>query len=234
MPDTPLAPSHSRTIKVWDLPTRLFHWSLAAVVVALLVTGFTGKLSLHMQLGQLALALGLFRIIWGFAGNTHARFRSFIASPARALGYLRGLFSGSSQRYLGHNPLGAYAVLALIGLTLLQAGSGLFTSDDIATDGPLYSLVASGTSAKLSTLHRLNAEILLGVIGLHLLANLFYALVKKENLVQPMITGSKQEDLENSSMATGATTEGAGNLVALIVFALCVGVVFGGVRLLGG
>jgi len=214
---------------IWDLPTRLFHWLLVALVTAMFVTGFTGKLDLHMRLGQATLALVLFRLFWGFIGNAQARFSQFVATPAKALAYARTLLRPDSGRYLGHNPMGGYAVLALLGLVLLQAGSGLFTSDDIATDGPLYNLVSSGTSARLSTIHRLSANALLVVIGLHLAANLFYLLVKKDNLIRPMINGLKPGP---AGLYAGGTkpAKGAGNAVALIVFTLCLVLVFGGIR----
>lgn len=220
---------NTTTAQVWDLPTRLFHWLLVALVTAMFVTGFTGKLDLHMRIGQFTLALVLFRLVWGFIGNAQARFSQFVAMPAKALAYARTLLRPDSGRYLGHNPLGGYAVLALLGLVLLQAGSGLFSSDDIATDGPLYNLVSSSTSAKLSTIHRLSANALLAVIGLHLAANLFYLLVKKDNLIRPMISGLKPDPAGISTGGAGLA-KGASNAVALIVFALCLILVFGGIR----
>lgn len=219
--------SRSASIRVWDLPTRLFHWGLVALVVAMLWTGWQGKLDLHMTLGQVVLSLVLFRLIWGFAGNRYARFSGFVASPMACLRYLGSLFSARGPQHVGHNPAGGYAVLAMLALLALQAGSGLFTSDDIVTDGPLYSKVASSTGALLSTIHRKAIWALLAVIVVHLLANLFYWTVKKENLVGPMITGRKP-------LAAPAADAGPGGhpLLALVLFAACLAIVFGGLALL--
>jgi cytochrome b len=222
------AAGETAPIRVWDLPTRLFHWSLVVLVIAMVATGLRGKLDLHMTLGQLVLSLVLFRLVWGFAGNRYARFADFLASPASCLRYLGTLFGPgpASGGHVGHNPAGGYAVLAMLALLALQAGTGLFTSDDIVTDGPLYSKVSSSTAALLSTIHRKAIWALLAVIALHLLANLFYWAVKKTNLVTPMITGRR--------IAAAAADAGRGGhpLLALAIFAACLVVVFGGISLL--
>jgi len=218
-------PSAPRQILVWDLPTRVFHWALAIVVTLLILTGLDGKLDWHMKLGQVALALGLFRLIWGFIGNRQARFIDFIAGPRAIIAYLRGLFGKDGPRYLGHNPVGGYAVLAMLGLVLMQATTGLFTTDDIATDGPLYGKVSSAVSGRLTSLHHWGFNALVVVILAHLAANLFYLLVKNDNLVTPMVTGAKDVD---PSVAE-PEPKGAGPLVALILFAACLTLVFGGV-----
>lgn len=212
-------------IRVWDLPTRLFHWALVVLVIAMVATGMTGKLDLHMTLGQVVLALVLFRLIWGFAGNRYARFSDFVAGPMAGLRYIGTLFGRPGPAYVGHNPVGGWAVLAMLALLLLQAGTGLFTSDDIVTDGPLYSRVAGSTSALLSTVHRLAIWGLLAVIAVHLLSNVFYLAVKKENLITPMVTGRKQ------APAT-ADAPGGHPLLALGLLVLCLVIVFGGIRLL--
>lgn len=213
-------------ITVWDLPTRLFHWTLAALVVAMLLTGWTGKLDLHMTLGQAVLTLVLFRLVWGFTGNRYARFADFVAGPLAGLRYLGTLFGRPGPHYVGHNPVGGWAVLAMLLLLAVQAGSGLFTSDDIVTDGPLFSKVSSGTASLLSTIHRRTFWILVAVIGLHLLANLFYLVVKQNDLVSPMVTGKK--------VAPTAADAGRGGhpLLALIILAICATIVFGGIALL--
>lgn len=215
-----------RTIRVWDLPTRVFHWALAALVTGMILTAWQGKLDLHMTLGQVVLSLVLFRLIWGFVGNRHARFADFVAGPMAGLRYLGTLFGRPGPQYLGHNPVGGWAVLAMLALLALQAGTGLFTSDDIVSDGPLYSKVSSSTSALLSTIHRQAVWVLLAVIAVHLLANLFYLLIKNENLVTPMITGRKT--------AAPASTDAPGGhpVLAAALLAFCLAVVFGGIRLL--
>ncbi|MCW0234751.1 MAG: cytochrome b/b6 domain-containing protein [Ferrovibrio sp.] len=212
-------------IRVWDLPTRLFHWGLVALVIAMVWTGWQGKLDLHMTLGQVVLSLVLFRLIWGFAGNRYARFTDFVAGPMAGLRYLGTLFGRPGPKYIGHNPVGGYAVLAMLGLLALQAGTGLFTSDDIVTDGPLYSKVPSSTAALLGTLHRRTIWVLGAVIAVHLLSTVFYLTVKKENLVTPMVTGRKHA-------AAAADAAGGHPALALAIFAACLAVVFGGISLL--
>lgn len=221
----PASGSVPAQIRVWDIPTRLFHWVLVGLVVAMVFTGWTGKLDLHMTLGQALLSLVLFRLIWGFTGNRYARFSDFVAGPLAGLRYVGTLFGRPGPKYTGHNPVGGWAVMAMLALLLLQAGTGLFTSDDIVTDGPLYSKVSGSTSALLSTIHRTAIWALLAVIAVHLLSTVFYLTVKRENLVTPMITGRK----------TGAATDDAAGghpLLAAVLLALCIAVVFGGIRFL--
>lgn len=219
------APVQAR-ITVWDLPTRLFHWALVLLVIAMVWTGWTGKLELHMTLGQAVLSLVLFRLVWGFTGNRYARFTEFVTGPISCLRYLGSLFSASDEKHVGHNPAGGYAILAMLVLLAVQAGSGLFTSDDIFTDGPLFSKVSSATGSLLSTIHRRTIWILLGVIGLHLLANVFYLVVKKNDLISPMVTGRK--------LAPTAADAGRGGhpLLALVILAVCAAIVFGGIALI--
>lgn len=212
-------------IRVWDLPTRLFHWALVILVVAMVFTAWRGKLDLHMTLGQVVLALVLFRLVWGFTGNRYARFRDFVAGPLAGLRYLSTLFGRPGPKYIGHNPVGGWAVLAMLGLLLLQAGTGLFTSDDIVTDGPLFSKVSGSTAALLSTVHRTAIWVLLVVIAVHLLSTVFYLTVKRENLVTPMVTGRKQA-------AAADDAPGGHPLLAAVLFAVCLALVFGGIRLL--
>lgn len=183
--------SGTAIVRVWDLPTRLFHWSLAGLVAALWASGEFGKLEVHMQLGQAALALILFRIVWGIVGSRTARFSDFVRGPAAVRAYLLAARRGA-VRSIGHNPLGAYSVLALLALVLLQAGSGLFASDDIMTEGPLTHLVSAGTVSLLSSVHRIGFKLLLAFIILHLAAVAFYRLIKKDDLVGAMITGRKR------------------------------------------
>lgn len=223
--NAPASGSTAQTaIRVWDLPTRLFHWSLVGLVIAMYFTGWTGRLELHMTLGMVVLSLVLFRLVWGFTGNRYARFSDFVAGPMAGLRYLGTLFGRPGPKYIGHNPVGGYAVLVMLALLLLQALTGLFTSDDIFTEGPLYSKVASSTAAQLSTIHRLSIWALLAVIVVHLLSTLFYLTVRRENLVTAMITGRKQ--------AAASGDAGGGHLLlGLLLFAACLGVVFGGIAL---
>jgi cytochrome b len=204
-------------IKVWDLPTRLFHWLLFLAVAAALWTGWVGGswIDWHARLGLLVLGLLVFRIIWGFLGSTYARFAQFAPTPGRVVAYLRGRWRGE-----GHNPLGALSVFALLGVLTWQAVSGLFSNDDIAFKGPLARLVSSDTSTWLSGLHRQGLWIILGLVALHLAAIAVYAL-RGKNLVKPMLVGWKEADDLNIKSAKG------GKLWALLLaLALAVGTVW--------
>lgn len=189
-------------IKVWDLPTRIFHWLLFATVSASLLTGLEGGnwMDWHGRLGLLVLGLLVFRLVWGVLGSTYARFAEFAPTPSRIVAYLRGRWHG-----LGHNPLGALSVFALLALMLWQAGSGLFSNDDIAFDGPLYDLVSKSTIHWLTSLHRQGLWLIVGLVTLHVLAALFYTFVRGNNLIKPMITGYKESTDPDARAARGAS-----------------------------
>lgn len=213
----------TRPVKVWDLPVRLFHWTLVALVAALWASGEFGELDIHMQLGTGALALVLFRLAWGIVGSRTARFADFVRGPAAILAYLRTFDHGR----IGHNPLGALSVLALLALVLAQAGSGLFTSDDIFTDAPLTHLVSAKTVSLMSSIHRIGFKVLLAVIGLHLAAIAYYRFVKKDDLIRPMITGRKAAPPET------AENQGGNPLLALALAALAAALAWGGIAVAG-
>ncbi|MEM7362400.1 MAG: cytochrome b/b6 domain-containing protein [Pseudomonadota bacterium] len=186
---------------IWDLATRLFHWSLVILVSTCLYTGLSGgldEMDLHMISGYGVLALLIFRLMWGFVGSTHARFLSFIVSPHRAWRYLRSLENSSRHEQPdanyppGHNPLGGYAIVVMIALLLSQAVTGLFASDDIFIEGPLMHLVSYDQSRTLTGIHHLVSKLLMGLIGLHLLAVMVHEILLKDRIVWPMITGRKQ------------------------------------------
>jgi cytochrome b len=183
----------ARDVRVWDLPTRLFHWTLALLVAIAVVTAKMDVLSVHMFVGETILALVLFRLVWGIVGSQTARFSDFIKGPRAILAYIaQSKTPGAAPVTLGHNPLGGLMVVVLLLVLGAQAGSGLFTSDDIVVDGPLVPLAAGATVAVLSTLHRLLSDGILILVGLHVAAVLVYLLVKKDNLIRPMITGRKR------------------------------------------
>jgi len=195
----------NKRIKVWDLPTRLFHWLLALDIGTALVTGQIGGnlIDWHGRLGILAVGLVAFRLTWGLVGSTYARFSQFLPSQEAIAAYLKGQWQG-----LGHNPLGALSVLALLGLVTLQAVSGLFANDDIAFNGPLFNLVSKDISDRITGVHKLASNLLILVVVLHVAAIVFYARVKKHNLVKPMLTGWTEAE-------SGESAQGGG-LVALI------------------
>ena len=175
-------------IRLWDFPTRIVHWMLFLLAAAAFFTGLSGGnlMVWHGRLGLAILGLLTFRLVWGLIGSTYARFSQFVRGPATILAYLRGQWHG-----VGHNPLGALSVLALLGLLLFQTLSGLVANDDIAFKGPLSAVVPAQTSAWLTGLHRQTIWIIGALVGLHVCAILFYTFVRRDNLIQPMLNGRK-------------------------------------------
>lgn len=186
---TPAGPAAPRRIRVWDLPTRLFHWLLVACIVGSLVSVNLGgnAVGWHLRFGYAILALLLFRLLWGFAGPRYARFASFPPNPVAAIAWLRGARSARA----GHNPVGAFSVYAMLAALALQAVTGLFATDDIMWDGPLKAQVSNATSALLTRVHKVNRFVVLALIVLHLAAIAWYGRVRKEPLVRAMIDGDK-------------------------------------------
>jgi cytochrome b len=187
-PSPPTAvPAPRSAVRVWDLPTRLFHWVLVVLVVFSVVTAKVGGLWLdwHMRAGYAILALLLFRILWGFAGSRYARFASFVRGPRAVLDYVRG----RSLHVAGHNPLGGWSVLALLAVLLMQAVSGLFTSDGSFTEGPLARLVSSAVVETLSTVHGYVERAIYALVALHVIAIIFYTVFRGQTLLGPMVRG---------------------------------------------
>lgn len=183
-PDAP--PPGMVRVRLWDLPVRLFHWSLALLVLAAFVTANVGGpwMVWHGRAGLAIVGLVVFRAVWGLVGSHHARFASFAPTPGRLRAYLGGRWRG-----LGHNPLGALSVFGLLGLLAVQTVTGLLGNDDIDFEGPLSGLVDKARSDSLTGLHHQLSNVLLVLIGLHVAAIVFYLLFKKKNLVRPMVTG---------------------------------------------
>lgn len=208
--------------RVWDLPTRLFHWMLVGSVVGALITVQIGGNAMvwHGRLGQLVLALMLFRLAWGVVGGRHARFADFVPRPSSLLAYLRGRWSGH-----GHSPLGALSVMALIGAFLLQASLGLATTDDIFFDGPLVRHLPSEWVSLATSLHHAMKPVLLALVGLHLAALTVYRL-KGQKLVGAMVTGHRPAE-EGGAGSEPADVNGSLRLAAVIL-ALSLAAVFWG------
>ena len=185
-----------RAQRVWDLPTRLFHWALVALIALQFATGEFGWLSMewHYRFGYATLALLLFRIVWGFAGSQTSRFAAFVRGPRAVMRYLRAALSTNPQSGIGHNPLGGWSVLAMLLVLLVQTLSGLAASDGIDNDGPFVERVSPAMVRLATRLHSLGENVLLALIGLHIAAVLLYWVVKHDNLVLPMITGEKRVD----------------------------------------
>jgi cytochrome b len=180
-------------IRLWDLPIRLFHWLLVLCVTGAFVCAQIGGNAMvwHGRFGLAVVGLLAFRLVWGFVGSTYARFFQFIKGPKVILAYLRGEWHGE-----GHNPLGALSVLGLLGTLLLLVATGLFANDDIAFEGPLYSLVGKDLSDKVVGIHRLLEPLIILLVVAHLSAIVYYVRFKKENLIMPMITGVKESSAE--------------------------------------
>lgn len=184
----------ARAVRVWDLPTRIFHWVLAVCVLGSVVSAKVGGNAMvwHFRLGYVVLALLVFRLAWGLVGGRWSRFASFVRSPATILRYLRGAGAAHEHLDVGHNPLGALSVLGLIGILGLQVGSGLFADDEIANAGPLTALASGDLVSRLTSWHKGPGQwVVLSLIGLHLAAIIFYLIRRHQNLVRPMFTGDK-------------------------------------------
>jgi cytochrome b len=217
-------PQEMVRIPVWDWPVRAFHWSIVVLVVVSVVTAKVGgnAMEWHVRSGVTILALVLFRIAWGFAGNRHARFSGFVASPRRVIAYAGSLARGEKSWHVGHNPLGSWSIVALLLVLLFQAGTGLFSNDDIATDGPLVKLISKDLSDTITSLHDRNAWILFALVGVHVAAALYYQFGLKQNLIGPMITGDKAVPRHQAH----AAAEGAATAKAFVLLALCAFVVW--------
>ena len=189
-----------RPVRIWDLPTRVFHWALVLLIPALWWTGEEHLHDLHFLLGEVTLGLLLFRLFWGLFGSSTARFAGFVRGPRAILAYLRG----DRPAGIGHNPLGALSVLALLFLLANVVGLGLFATDEDGLDpAPLAHLVSYDSARILTERHEQVFWILVGFIVLHLAAILYYLLAKRDNLVAPMVTG-RREMPEDGGEMTGA------------------------------
>lgn len=184
--------------RVWDLPVRLFHWSLATAFLVAFVTNRLGiaYFKYHVWAGYTVLVLVGFRIVWGFVGTRHALFRTFVRGPRDVLTYVRSLMAVRDKtirqrHYAGHNPLGALMVVLLLGGLAAQGALGLFANDDIFNTGPLTGYVTKDISLLLTSIHRKLFYWLVGAIGLHIAAVIGHHVFKNENLVRAMVTGRK-------------------------------------------
>ena len=204
-------------VHIWDLPTRLFHWALVACIVGAFVSVKLGGLYMdwHVRFGCTALGLILFRLLWGFFGPRYARFSQFVRGPAAVARYLKGAAAPA-----GHNPLGALSVLALLLVIGFQAVSGLFTTDDIMTQGPLFGLVSETVSGAMTSWHKLNEWVILALVALHLAAVLWYALVRRKRLVRAIITG--KVDAKDVPAGTPPTQDGFAVWLRALVLGACV------------
>lgn len=208
--------------RVWDLATRLFHWSLVVLVTAAIITAQLGgnALEWHFYCGYAILALLAFRLVWGLAGPRYARFSSFSLRPSAFLAHIRARREGMPKPQAGHSPFGSLSVLIILLALAAQVGTGLFANDDIASEGPLAKLVSKDWSDELSWFHaELNSVVIYVLIGLHLAAIAYYFFFQRQNLVTPMITGDKP----GLAAEDAAVDSWRVRLVALVLLALAAG-----------
>ena len=217
-----MEPNEANQVRVWDLPTRIFHWVLALCVVGSVVTAKIGgnALEWHMRLGYVVFTLLAFRILWGLVGGRWSRFASFAYAPGTVWRYLRGASRPHEHHEVGHSPLGALSVFGLLAILAAQVGTGLFADDEIATTGPLNKFVAGSTGLALTGWHKGWGQwLIITLVVLHVAAIVFYLVGRKRNLVRPMWTGDKALPADVPASADG----GAARLLALVLVGLCAG-----------
>lgn len=226
-------------VRVWDWPTRAFHWLLVGSIVLAWASAEFGQklgdnlLAVHRWNGYCILVLVVFRLIWGVIGSSTARFSHFVRSPAYVLGYARDFAAGTKRPYLGHNPLGTLMVLVLLAMVAVQGVSGLFSLEaDNFVAGPLARLLEDDTAAWVLKWHYRGFNLILALVALHVLANAAYGVIAKDPLIPAMIKGTKPA----KPYEDGAEAEIPANvsLRALVAFALAGFIVFGGIVLAGG
>ena len=217
-PTTPRVPN--LMMRVWDAPTRLFHWTLVALIVTSYVAIKRDNLQLHFLSGYTILTLLLFRLVWGFVGSETARFRHFLRNPLEAFRHLAQFPRREPDTEIGHNAAGGWMVLVMLLLLLAQVGAGLFSNSDVEGEGPLAHHIARALSDKVTGIHGFLFNIVLAIVGMHVLAVVAYAVVKRHDLVRPMVTGRKRLP------ATMRQPEFSSAILALVILAGCAGLVW--------
>ena len=223
------------TVRVWDFPTRLFHWLLVISLAGSWITTeleFDPELGIewmewHFRFGYFAAGLIIFRIMWGLVGSRHARFTNFLYGPGRILAYAATLFKRDSKPTTGHTPVGGLVVLARILLIGAQVATGLFASDDIFFDGPFHPLVSDALAGDLTTWHHRLFTAIQIIVALHIVAVLFYWIWKGQQLIWPMITGRKRASQLGDDKA-GVQSK---IMLGIIVAAIAAGIVYGAVSM---
>jgi cytochrome b len=188
-------PVGERVVRVWDLPTRLFHWALVVALIAQVITGKVGGAAMtwHFRIGYCIFALIVFRLVWGFVGGHWSRFASFIYGPAHVLRYLRNRHAAGDLFHVGHNPLGSASVFAMLAILIVQVATGLVGDDEIANVGPLNRFVSTATGLAATAWHKgAGFGIIVVLVVLHILAIVFYRVRKKQDLIGPMFSGDKR------------------------------------------
>ena len=217
MPDPNLQP-----VRVWDLPTRLFHWVLALTIAGSVVSAKIGGNAMvwHFRFGYVVFTLLAFRLLWGLVGGRWSRFGSFIYAPGTVWRYLRGEHRPGEHLDVGHNPLGSFSVFALLAVLAVQVGTGLVADDEIANLGPLNRFVSSDIGLAATGWHKQWGEwLVLGLVALHVAAITFYLLRRKTNRVRPMVLGDKPLPAGTPASADGLPQR----LLAVALLAACAG-----------
>jgi len=232
-----MADKNEQRIRIWDLPVRLFHWTLVVLMTVSYITAQVGGawMKLHFWSGYAILTLLLFRIAWGFVGSTTARFSHFVKGPIAALEHLKELAGADRPRDVGHNPLGGAMVIALLLGLLLQVVAGLFSADtdEGTVSGPLANRVPDNWVDAATAFHHAWINVLLLLVALHVLAALTYLVWKRQNLIGAMFTGRKPlDDVVEPGKARPALTFASGR-VAIVLFIACAAVVYCIVRVGG-
>jgi cytochrome b len=187
-----------KDVPVWDLPTRFFHWLLALSVGINLIVGPRGgwQFPVHVSAGCAALALVLFRIVWGFIGSRHSLFPDFVRGPRVVLQYLRDLLKLRQERHTGHNPLGGWMVVTLLVMTLVTATTGLFSATRRGQSGPFVGLIGG---QGLGDIHGTLGNLMIFLVILHLCGVALHYLTARDNIVGAMITGRKRLAAEGAA-----------------------------------
>jgi len=214
-----MANSSGKTL-VWDLPLRLFHWSLVILIFyAWYSVEVANDLDQHFLTGYAILALLIFRILWGFVGPENARFSSFIKGPSEVMAYIR---HQNSYTHSGHNPLGALSVVLMLAILVTQVVTGLFSDDEYYYFGPLSGYISGSTVGVMTEIHDINFNVILGIVVLHILAIVYYAVIRKQRLVPAMITGYKSDPGQELSAISGSKP-----LLAVICLLIGAGIAWG-------
>jgi cytochrome b len=234
------SPNAPRTVRAWDLPTRLFHWALAVLILSAWITYEFAEdlrdetLVWHRANGLAILILVVWRLLWGICGPPTARFAEFVRAPAAVLSYARGLLGGHAARYLGHNPLGALMVVALLATVAVQGVFGLFATDDNdLVGGPLYRLVDEAQNVRAARWHGILFDfVLLPLVAIHIAVNALYTFVKREPLIQAMVTGRKPAESYADTAEAGSISHPLTR--ALLCLIAAAAIVLGGILAAGG
>jgi cytochrome b len=188
-PESPSGATGLAPTPVWDPYVRIFHWLLVVGIAASWITGENGWYETHYQIGCCVAWLIIFRILWGFVGSPTARFAHFLKGPGAVFAYMKTMFARKPSHAFGHNAGGGLMVLVLLLVVGLQAFAGLFNTDDVLFDGPLYDNAPEWVTKLAGAWHARLFNILLALIALHVLVIAMYFVWKRENLVRAMVTG---------------------------------------------